>query len=144
MVIAKLWWLRNLCSRNLWIQCSRNFSDCKNLEIVFENVKNFRDPGTFSKKQVLENFQVFEKPISQRNFEIIQFRNLAKSRSNFFLIQERKYRVSNYDHERSRFLCSRKSDKISKIWEVISKLCQNLIMLKAHPNEVCNPRFLYF
>jgi hypothetical protein len=85
---------------------SRNFGLFRK-KTVFSKIIQFFEKTMFSKI-----LQFFENPISQRNFEIIQFRNLAKSRSIFFLIQERQYRVSNCKHERDRFWCSRKLVKV--------------------------------
>ena len=131
--IAKLWRLRNFVFVNLRIaklcDCEtsgfRNSVIAKNLSDL-EKVHNVLEKYEISKNlqwsrkfcffrkwcNVLENYDYFENPITQTNFEIIQFQNLATSRSNFFLIQERKYRVSNGEHERNLFF-------------VISKISQN-------------------
>ena len=78
--------------------CSQRISDfwgkygtfCK--YYPFSKNQYSRKFWTFSKKQCSRKFfNFFENPISQRNFEIIQFGNLAKSRSVFFLIQERNH-----------------------------------------------------
>lgn len=112
--IAKLFLIAKLIRfRKSWV-ISKKFTVFSKIMIFSKNLQCSRKFWFYRKPcSVLENFEFFENPNTQRNFEIIQFRNLAKSRSVFFLIQERKYRVSNYEHERSRILCSR---KLVNVW----------------------------